>query len=114
MYKFNKAIVYKGRANEIAVCFVDENYNSLPTCGISSSSIRIENEDGSFIEKVATQGLAWGLPDKNYLYIYPFTADETNLFKAGVDKSIFLKISFGADCMKYEFKKFLTVLDDVF
>ncbi len=114
MFKLNKATVYKGRAAQIPVCFVDEDGVNLHTCGITGSTIRIENQDGSFIEKAASTGLAWGTPDQTYLYIYPFTSEETALFKNGTEKSIFLKVIFGENCMKYEFKKFLTIFDDVF
>ena len=114
MFKMNKAVVYKGRASEIAVCFVDQDCNNLHTCGITGSFLRIENQDGSFIEKAASSGIAWGAPESTYMYIYPFTAEETALFKLGVDLSVYLKIVFGANSMKYEFKKFLLVMNDVF
>ncbi len=114
MYKFNKACVYKGRASQIAVVFVDENGVNLHTCGMTASTIRIENEDGSFIEKVAGSGISWGAPDQTYLHLYDFTPEETALFKKGLERSIFLKISFGTPFLKFEFKKFLNVYEDLF
>ncbi len=113
-YRLNKGFIYKGRAAQVAVCFVDDNANNLHCCGITGSSIRIENQDGSFIEKDASTGIAWGIPDLTYMYIYPFTPEETALMKARIDGSIWLKIKFGADSMKYEMKKFITVAEDVF
>ncbi len=114
MYKFNKSVVYKGRATQIAVCLVDDQNLQLPTQGITGSFVRIENEDGSFIEKAASTGIAWGVVEQTFLYIYPFTKEETMLFKKGTDKSLFLKICFGDNCYKYEYKTFLKVFDDIF
>lgn len=110
----NKPTIYRGRSAEIGILLVDDDSKNFHTCGITGSFLRIENQDGSFIEKAASTGLAWGLPDLNYLYVYPFTDVETNAFNLGVDLSVWLNIIFGANSMKYEKKKYLTVLEDVF
>ncbi len=115
MYELNKAVINKGRAAQVAVCLIDTlSGANLFTCGMTSTVIRIENQDGTFIEKVAATGLSWGLPDPTTLHVYEFSADETALMKTGVDRSVWVKVIFGANFMKYEMKKFLTVQDDAF
>ncbi len=114
MYDFNKATIYKGRAVQIPVCFVDSDKQNLPTCGITGSTVKIENQDGSFIEKAAATGIAWGVVCQTYMYIYQFTPEETALFLPGNDLSLYLTILFGENHYKYEFKKFLTVVEEIF
>ncbi len=116
MYRMNKQTLFRGRAAQVCVTFVDKNNNNeqLFTCGITGSKIRVQNEDESFTEKVASSGLVWGIPQKTYIYIYDFTAEETALMKLGADQSLFLQIDFGADFSRHEMKQFLTIIDDAF
>jgi hypothetical protein len=115
MYRFNKAEVFKGRATQFPVCLVDASANQLPTSGITAAFLRIENEDGSFIEKQSTAGIVWGIsPEQTFLQIFPFTKEETALFKSGLDMKVWLKLVFGENEMKYEIPAYLKVYDEVY
>jgi hypothetical protein len=114
MYKTNKAQVTRGQAGEVAATLVDPQGNAFFTCGLTGITMRIENEDGSFLEKAASTGTSWGLPEKTYMYIFGFTPEETALFKVGSDLSVWLKCSFGVNDTKYEMARFLTVMADLY
>ncbi len=113
MYQINKATVYKGRAAEFSVIYVDEKGNEYDTCNCTSALVRIENQDGTFLEKAPSTGIIWGTTKKTYLHVYTFSAAETALFKAGI-KPLQVKLSYGENYSKIEFKEFLTVLNDLF
>ena len=115
MFKTNVMTCYKGRAYELGVFYIDANSNEISIAGLTGHYLRIQNQNGTFIEKMVTAGFGWGLQlNQNYLGVFAFTKDETALFKVGANQSVFLKLVYGDNVVWQEIKGYLTVLPDLF
>ncbi len=115
MYKFNKASVYRGRAYDLAVCYLDELSNQIPTNGLTSHYLKVQLQDLSWLDKLCGSGFGWGLQlNQTYLGVFSFTKEETALFKIGPNQSVFLKLCYGENIIYQEIKSYLFVYPEIF
>ncbi len=114
MYRLNKQTIYKGNKTQVCVIMVDENGWPLPLVGITAIHARIQNQDDSFVAKPAITAFTWGVVETFTAYVFEFTSEETALFKESPEESLWLKADYGENSKKFEFKKFLKVVPDVY
>lgn len=114
MYQTNKASLYRGRPHDLVVTLVDSAGEQFHTCGFTGTMIRLEKQDGSFLEKTPSGGFQFGVLNPTFMQVFSLTAEETALLKLGPEQSVFLKIIFGANSAKYQLKRFLEVSEDIF
>ncbi len=113
MFQLNKAEVYRGQPAQFALVMVDAAGRQLPTCGLTGVVVLVQNEDDTFTEKAPDGVQIWGYGEQTNLYVFSFTDAETPLFKLGAERSVYVKIAFTTGELKFEFKKCLTVLEEI-
>ncbi len=115
MFKANKVVCYRGRAYDLPVFYLNESLNQINTFGLTDHFLKIQNQDGSWIEKQCLNGFQFGLPlNRTYLGVFSFSAAETALFKLGANQSVFLKLIFGDNVVFQEIKSYLFCYADRF
>jgi len=112
-FEINKFKAYRGRACQFAILMVDEDGDPIPVEGLQTITALIQNEDGSYLEKAAAGGVTWGLGEKVTLYYFTFTAEETEVWKLGDNRAIFVRIGFTATTIMHEFNTFLDVAEEL-
>lgn len=106
-------MLYRGRPEQLAVLLQDAAGVRLPTCGVTSVSAVLKNEDNSLIEKAAAAGSSWGYGNPLFVYSFNFTAVETALLKVGTNQSVWIKLTFASTVLTFKLDGIFSVSNEL-